>query len=370
MNMATSLLLLGLLLIAGVSNANDKILIITKNIPDENLAPLLQAIKGELVSVNEQMQTINIPDWPVDVQHQIKKAAQLARQFNAPAVIWMQMFDNEVLLYLSAPKGDRMLIRRLEQAKGDEKNEIIALIIRSSVVAMKNGGKVGVAADNPEEREPVSKTVPVPPKHHQVKQKPVSHQLPQEQKQTAETNKTGSKHNKSLTIAAAYSYGAYSDSHPVNNGFMLSIGLRLKNFMTIEANTRFTQQIEAQTGSLKISVRPFPVAVTAKIMAQYAKFTIGGGIGMELIFQNHRTVAVNGSANAAKDGTRAEAASVAVIETGLFLTSKLRIFITLGAEIMIHKVDYTIMADNRQITIIEGWPVRPLAFAGIELTSF
>jgi hypothetical protein len=247
-----------------------------------------------------------------------------------------------------------MLARKLNPASDEEQHEVIAVIVRSAVTAISEGGVIGVSPGELIENE-----------NSLIENK--------------ETKKTDNKSNSSinaekkgpkLLLCGAYVFNVYSEENYLKSGFQLSFGAALKKEISLLINVGIRQHLEKSSESLNINVLPFPLGVTLKKDFIFSRFSIGPSITMETIIQKYSSRSLNELGVADAGGARLETAAVPGLDMGFILTDNFIFFISLSAEIMIHKVDYTIMDSGNERTILEGWRIRPLAIMGIKIASF
>jgi hypothetical protein len=330
--------------------------------PDsENLNRLKQALKGELASVDTTLKIVKVEHWPEDFKNRIALAENIAAKYPAVAVFWCELQDDKIYLYLSASTGDRLLVRRLDAEKAGDLNEVAAVIVRSSIVAIEQGGEIGIDVKT-------AKKIIVYNKSNRNK-----NINGKSTKKAAEKNSPG--HLQELyhfmELRTAYVFTSYSKEFPANHGFGFSLGVQfLKNWF-VHVETRFLGPMEAQKAHFHVSVRQYPIGAGVKYQKEKGIWSFGGFAGAEVVIQNVKKVSLNEDSRADKDNIRAGFAIIAQLELAIRLHNLVRIFIAPGAQFMLWNINYTVIKGNgEEVPIIKTWPVRPLVMLGLDLSFF
>ncbi len=110
--------------------------------------PFVEAIGAQLSDLDVSLSVQPVEHLPSTLNSQIGAASSIANDPGVIAVFWYDLVqEGEVYLVLAGPGGDRILVRKLEKTEDRGRAEGLAIIIRSSIMALLLGGQIGVSVE-------------------------------------------------------------------------------------------------------------------------------------------------------------------------------------------------------------------------------
>jgi hypothetical protein len=108
----------------------------------------------------------------------------------------------------------------------------------------------------------------------------------------------------------------------------------------------------------------FPVAVGGRAHLRLGRFRLGASLALALEYSQHSTTSKAAGPDPDEDDLLVVLRAAAHGE--LWLTSRLRLFLELGATVYPENLRYTV-GPGAQEVLLSPWPVRPRLVAGIAL---
>lgn len=119
---------------------------------------LLSRVDGQVADLEVTLLRHTSTSLAATIEQRFERARALARQYAARIVVW---FDNAgphgVRVYVAEPGRDTLFARRVVTADASARAEAVAIVVRTTLAALAQGGRIGV-------RVPRRTATPAPPR--------------------------------------------------------------------------------------------------------------------------------------------------------------------------------------------------------------
>jgi hypothetical protein len=306
---------------------------------------LRAAAAGQLTELGiELLELPQLPSVP-----NVRRASQLAKELAPIAVVWLERAPDGLAVYFYDPVGPRLYARRLEEADTPAATEAIAIMLRSAVVALREGGAVAMA-ELPLPDSVAAPKQPTPPAPGSLK----THRRP------------------SLGVAAGYANAWYARKTPIQQGLALSSLLRPGEgpWLFGVSYTHFTAlDVEQQAVVTRLRRHAGEVWLGAELRVTPFRFLAQGALVGDLV---HRTTA---SAPAPFVGTSPSQRWSWALSTrlgcALPLTSAWDVYVNVGADFLLNRFDHVVVgAEGASHAVVSPLPTRPRMELGLRWWLF
>ncbi|HEY2515514.1 MAG TPA: hypothetical protein VGI39_31820 [Polyangiaceae bacterium] len=127
---------------------------------------LTQRVRGQTSDLDVELVEVESPPLEARTADEVATAAALAHRLEARVVLWFDAAPSGLTLFFSVPEERRTLLRTMEgEATGSSSSatfEASALVVRSVLRALAQGGSIGVTLARPLD-EPAPPPAPLPP---------------------------------------------------------------------------------------------------------------------------------------------------------------------------------------------------------------
>jgi hypothetical protein len=306
---------------------------------------LRAAAAGQLTELGiELLEVPQLPSVP-----NVGRAGQVSKEFAPIAVIWLERAPGGLTLYFYDPVGPRLYARRLEEFDTPAATEAIAIMLRSAIVALREGGAVAMA----ELPLPGPAPEPMPPIPLALTPSPAPRRS-------------------MLGVAAGYAGSWYARKTPIQQGLALSSLLRPREgpwLFGISYTHFMALDVERQAVVTRLRRHAGEVWVGAELRASRLWFVAQGGLMGDLV---HRTTA---SAPSPLVGTSPSQRWSWALSTrlgcALPLTSAWDVYVNVGADFLLNRFDHVIVdAEGSAEAVVSPLPTRPRTELGLRWWLF
>lgn len=215
------------------------------------------------------------------------KASELAAQNSAAGVFWLEMSDDELLLHLVDPEGERILVRRVSRASGDTAAiDSVAVIARGLTRALLEGRQIGL--------EPLP-GVPVPPPEDTTPDDP-----PDEPAQPVDPKKDRGV----FRVMTMYHGNSYAPQQSWQSGVSIAAAWQFKIGVYAGAGytvspQKFATRLSSQTAdtALVINIARNPIDVFAGYQWRKGAFALDAQLGLVLDINTVRAITLDPTQN-------------------------------------------------------------------------
>lgn len=256
----------------------------------------IHSLKAQLSDLDIDFQVAWIPTLEPDLHKQADITERLAEQYNASIVFWSDLLTGErIFLYVSEPGGGRILVRSVsfEDSERGDRFSVIALIVRTAVEAIVEGGHIGVTRGAPNglgdsslySMPRPSKTPVTEPGKTATPDEasPASDAVKRQSDESAgprRHSRKGRVDSSRLNLAAAYLLSVYSPTTRLAHGARLALAVRVNRWGRIHMAYRvqIPIDVESELAAMTLRHHPFELGFSARFEMGRLYLDIGAGI--------------------------------------------------------------------------------------------
>jgi hypothetical protein len=301
---------------------------------------LRAAAAGQLTELG--INVLEVPQLP-SVPN-VRLARQVSKELGPIAVVWLERASRGLTLYFYEPVGPRLYARRLEEFETPAATEALAIMLRSAVVALREGGAVAM----PE--------LPLPEPAPEPKQAIPTAPAP-----------SGTPRRSTLGAAAGYAGSWYARKTAVQHGLALSSQLRPGQgpwFLGVSYTHFAALDIEQQGVLTRLRRHAAEAFLGAELRVAPFWFVAQGAFVGDLV---HRTTA---SAAAPFVGTSPSQRWSWALSTrlgcALPLSSAWDVYVNVGADFLLSRFEHVVIgAEGSAEAVVSPLPTRPRMELGL-----
>jgi hypothetical protein len=313
------------------------VLVVTNENPDRTFE-VARAVAAQLGDLPVTLHLHRVDRYGATLAEQESMAELIADEYKALAVMWCEIERvDRVYFYLAAEAADRrVLVRRVDGLHEGNLDDVIAIITRTAVNALLDGGEIGIQHAARAEDEA---------------------QVTASGKDEADLSRLG--------LDAAYQLQVYSREHPTNHGASVAARLRIWRILHGYVSYAFVTPIEDERLGIRTKLRRYPLCLGPLVSGGHGRLRPGGMIGVVLDFTRaqHRSVDPSMTAEPAEFRTGASLRAVGVLDVQL--VSVLGLFLAVGVDVPLNRARYNVDDGESLRPVIEPWPVQPIALLGL-----
>jgi hypothetical protein len=346
---------------ANESGALPSVVMIVDSGSEEASSTIVQAVESQLADIDVVFSLEAVDEIAQNLNVQLDVVAKVAHRRNALVVIWCDLVgSNKVLLYLSETKGDRVLVRKIEESEQGGRAEALAVIVRSSVNAILKGGEIGVKVEPKAGVLPESlpKSKPEGDEHKVAK---TGEEEDEPRPHRVETRK--------FWIRAAYALYMHSEKQIANHGADVGLGISLKSSWSVIVGYRILSRIEegrSNIGTMRLARHPLCLGIAWE-------YDVGGlvlqpSLSLTMDFASFEMKRLFAGMEIVDDTSDILFSVLPAFKIEYWVTSRLGLFLCVAAEISLNSIHYvTVDANHEKTVLLDSWPVQPWFFAGFSV---
>lgn len=327
---------------------------------------LERAIQSQLSDLDVILRKKELAPTAGDLKTTVEKAVQIVQDSHGIAGFWYErVSEDQIYLYVIENRGDRILIRAIQEAEEGGRTEAAAVIVRMSIAELLRGGAIGIEV--PEE---------VKKKKSQLGGPPTSDTLPApgvSQTQQSEFRKPGEspsalRDHQLLAHHLSYAYYAHSVECPVNHGLNISFGFRPIPDLTVFAEYTFLSPLKVQDETLVLLYNRHPIRAGAKFSnLVFSRIEFGASLSLLFDYVTYEVVSAHAVSN---DKRHLLMGIVPRLEGAFEVTPHFALTLSFGAEILINPEYYGYEQQGERRVLLDGFRVQPWMMAGILFSHF
>ncbi len=322
-------------------------------------AGLSDALEAQLSGTGTAVHwdALNAPS--TDLRAAIEQGKPAATLLQAAGVFWLDASDqSNWLLYLMDAGGERILVRRIENAAGSPTASIeaIAVIVRESALALIAGQPIAM--------DPVTPVAPAPTPAPIAPTPTTTAAVPAPAATTAQPTATAPT-PRLLRAAIGYPGSPLSTDVPWQHGLALQASLfaSFGGFLGVGYTLIPTLDIAQAGVSMTLDRRPL------RLLAGYAhSLTRHLRIDLEIAgildIATRTTRAVPTATDASDDETGTIFGTGLSVRLNVIPQPNVELFVSLGGEGFFNRFEYVVAADD-PITMLSPWSLTPVVEAGV-----
>jgi hypothetical protein len=289
------------------------------------------AVQGQLGDIPVTLRIEWVDELEPDMRSQVDQAREVAKKHDAMTVFWADLsVPDQFFLYISKSTGERILVRNIGSKSGgeEERLEILAVIVRSSVKAVLEGGEIGI-------------------------------QSPGDAQRPAKPGSSGM-----LEIAVSYGLAPYSTGNEWLHGPVVGVSTKLGSFVRAFLDYRILLpiDIEEQGIALEHRLHPFEIGAAVRWYMKSWSVDIGAAFLADLVVTK---VTSADEQIEAKNPQNLWLFGIApVLRIGWWPRPFATVFFSVSLDTIFNQPEYGIETQSEFMTIIEPWKVRPFLQIG------
>ncbi|MCP4600978.1 MAG: hypothetical protein GY847_10715 [Proteobacteria bacterium] len=275
-----------------------------------------------------------------DLRSQVNQARKAAERRRAVTVFWADLtIPDQVFLYISQSTGERILVRNIQEGGSDEgRLETLAVIVRSSVKAVLEGGEIGI-------------------------QKPVSEQEPSHVEPPAH-----------LELSISYGLAPYSEGNQWLHGPRIGLSATLQDFVRFFIAYRILLPVSLDREHVKLTLNSHLFELGFVFRLREQNWTLEGGVAFfaDLVIAQ---VEANSEELEKKDPSDLWLTGVSpMLRIGWSPSRFATIFLSVLLDIVFNQSEYVIEIKRKDEpesespptqTVVSPWIVRPFFQLGV-----
>jgi len=313
---------------------------------------VMEAVRAQLSDLEVRLEAREVEGLSGSALARQISAAERETTAGVLAAFWFDFgAEGSVHLFLAGPGGERVLVRRLEASQATGRAEGLAIIVRASVAAMLQGGRIGISVEEAVAMEDRPRE-PAPPPPPPGAPPPAADDDDDEP---------------SLSMGVAYSYHARSDDQPAISGLWLGLELRVAGRLSVLAGYTVLANVEAgnDLATLKLAGHPVDFGLGARFPA--GPLELGGALSM--VVDNETQEAERLAAGMRRNGDTDDLiiGLRAMADLSARIAPRLRLFLCAGVQVPLNPRRYSASGPDGSETLIDSWPVYPWALLGLRV---
>lgn len=300
---------------------------------------LVSRIDGQIADLNVALVRDRSAHLATTIQQRYERARQLARRHNARVVVWFDTAGNHaVRVFVAEPGRDTLFARRVATADASARAEAIAIVVRTTLHALAQGGRIGVRMSRPTPRPP-------PPT----------------------TRAVTTPWQWQLGVQAQLSFDG--ESSPGQQGFMGRVGAaRGRLYVGVVGVVGLSDQLSDDMTTVYLARHSAGIGA-AVLATRSRRSALWLGVDAGLIAYTRSTTVVAGSLSAAPPSTNLAGFVAPLVRgqwrplanAGLWLTFEVAAAAVVGAPELRYQLGNTTVVRN------ELWPIQPRVGVGVRL---
>jgi len=310
-----------------------------------------KATDGLELAVRGQLDELAVPIATLPSQEESWAAnSRLARKAAASeptlAVVWFEQHAHEFTVFFYDPSGPHLYSRRVDAGSFMAVSEEVAIVVRSAVGAVLEGGSVSMAELSLPTAAVAAPPAPPPPAP-----------------KSAEPERRGG-----LWLGASYVGTLYALEAPWQHGVAISAAFAAAKspwFAGVSYTYFPPLALESARISTQLQRHPGEAFVGAQLRLASLLFVVEGAVVGDRV--DRATLQVPEGLTAAADGHRWQWALSSRLGCTISLTPRVRGMLNLGAEFLLSRFDHVVeIGPTTQETLAAPMPARPRVELGLE----
>lgn len=289
-----------------------------------------------------------------DLRSQARAARDLARALSARAVFWVEASNGqEILLYLTEPDAERILVRRLQTASTSPaaSAEMVSIITRESTAALLAGHTIGMQPVNIEPT-PAAPPPPAPAPPPPPKQKPAP-------------PRTRAVERSPISVDLGYQGNTYAQQAGWQNGIYL--GARWVSAKGFYAGASYVlyEPIDVQNEALALEVTRHPIGVAAGWRFTESAVALLTQIGYEADLVARKVVRQTQGVERTPDELRVASIMTPRVTLEYDVTLHLSIYADAGIDVAMNNFEFVTQVGAETRPLLSPYRVRASAGLGV-----
>jgi len=311
---------------------------------------LTQAIESQMSDLPVSFSVEWVDRFPDQLPDQLGAAGLIAREKQASAVFWCDLTrGNQVFLYLAESGKGRILVRQLEQEEGGT-FEAVAIIVRSLVAALIQGGEIGVRAASPPGK-------PIPETSSKPSQGP------------SRPSPATPEKRKWLEMELGYAF-VVPEPDQAAHGLRIGLSGYFEEGWYAQLGYVLFSPLKSDTETARIEVWRHPVFLGLGYLWESGRLSLGGSVALVVDYTVQETTSVKDAVLSPKGNDDLILSALPLFDIGVAFLEGLGARLGLGAEIPFNRVRYIDPTAAGSKGVLGSWPVQPTGTLGLWVTLY
>ncbi len=326
---------------------------------EDQLGQIVHAVDSQLSDCNVALRLMRVQNLGETLETQVAVAERVSLETGALAVFWCDLVTNgEMYLYLSEEAGKRILVRKLEKTEERGRAEGLAIIVRSSVLALMQGGKIGVEVEQ----------AVVPQKTDQHETARPTPNPPSKSPRVIEERVSPATGSTRFALQVAYAFQSVSEDHYAQHGLDLAIDVRVHPHLSLLAGYTIFGAAEKNVDSVDVRFYRHPARLGVRAHIDLGAVELGGALALLADFATQK-ISVSRI-----DPTQMDIASdkndlffslLPSLEIIVPIIDRMSFFFAAAAEVQLNSRRYVAEMSGQKRVLLDSWPVQPWIVAGL-----
>ncbi|MBN2525360.1 MAG: hypothetical protein JXR76_03135 [Deltaproteobacteria bacterium] len=333
-----------------------QLVILTGFASAEDIHMLEQSIRSQLADLNTEvifypLETLLVPR---EKQDALFSGFMTAHNANMAFIVFPADSEVNLRIMRKTPNGIILTDRPVTATHGSPQHEALAVIIRSTILAIREQNEAPVPQTPPKSAK---RGTPTPPARAMSLEKPpksgISHTLPRH-----------------LFLEAAMAIGHFSgDTHPWP-GVSIGVGVALSRHLLILAEYVFVFPLEKKTSDLSLKLERHPVYLGFAYIHFGKRLFWGGGLSFSADYVQERVTSQTQRLEASPNGAELNIGLFCHVLVGVAFNQRFRLVIQPGLEIPLNSTRYSVYKTQADTPFVKPLPVQPTLRIGFQFDFF
>jgi hypothetical protein len=298
---------------------------------------LLAALQGQLSDLPVTLRTEWVDRLPEGLPAQVLLSRTLARDPTALLTVWAdQPATGDSFLYVGDPRGQGLLVRNLSEAAGG-RSEAAALIVRRTVRALLQGGRLGV--------EPAAQALVIPP----PRPPPPPPRDPL------------------LAVEAGYALSVYAAQARAVHGLHVAAAVRVHRLLHVLLSYQVWAPLRPATTQVEAEITRHPIYAGLRFLWPFRWIGVGATVGLGVDPITARATPIRDNVQAEPPRTDVGGSFWATAHLDVRLVRRVHAYLAAGVETPLSRAAYTVGGSTRDLTLLLPYPVQPLVSLGLSV---
>jgi hypothetical protein len=305
---------------------------------------IVRAVEGQLADLDVRLHVVWREGLPGELPDQIDVAEQVAREVGALAVFWCDRgHSDRIFLYFAAPQGGRMVARELTGSGPGGAVEALAIIVRSTVEAVLDGGEIGVVVAPGADRDQAASSTA----------------------REATTARAIEERRNRLALDAAYELTIRSNAYPTDHGVWLGLRLQLGALLHcgLGYTIAFPTAVRAWGAELELRHHPAQAWVGWGRLVGVVRLVLSLGLRIDPVTERIGANAAGVRVN--ERGHEVIFSALPTARASYLVGERMELFVSFGVELPFNDVRYVLDGPDGPLVVRDDWAVRPRALVGL-----
>jgi len=324
----------------------------------ETSSAVERAIQSQLSDLDVTLRKKMLPVSSGALKGDVEMAIEIVQENQGLAGFWYQVASEDQLhLYVVENRGDRILIRMIEEAEEGGRTEALAVIIRMSIAELLRGGTIGIEVPEPDRGYETANS---------GRKAGVVPDVKSGESGEVFTKRAPRDPHYLFAHALSYAYYVHSIQSPVNHGLDILFGLRPLPQLTVFVEYTFLSPLKVEDETVVLLYDRHPIRVGAGLSNRLLpKLEVGVSLSLLIDYVTYEVVSTQ---QITKDRSHVLVGACPRLEIGFRLTDHLSLTLSLGAEMLINPEYYGHRQRDSRRVVLDGFRVQPWVLGGIQFS--